>query len=94
MWDRLCDVLTDFEFLRARLGASPHDEPASTVHELLEDYLAVLEALPPGHAGRPGLEMLGRAIDRNAHVLGDFPRLLVQQLANAWNVCRLQIVGR
>jgi hypothetical protein len=61
MWDRLCNVLTDPEFLQARLGMSPRHagDPDSTVHDLLEDYLSALDTVPAGHAGRQGMDCSG-----------------------------------
>src|SRR6478752_5195779 len=87
MWDELCDLLLDLDFLQARLGvltARQRTAPA-TVYYALNDYLAALdvEALPASHPRREEVERLYGAIDRNAHVLREDPRLLLQQIANA-----------
>src|SRR5262245_60706655 len=85
MLEQLCDVLTDLEFLQARLGVlTREDGPApATVYDLLRDFLGAREVLRAGHPRRELVEEFYRAIDLNAHVLHIDPRLLLQQLLNA-----------
>jgi WD40 repeat protein len=84
-WDRVADALTDFEYLQAKISASSHHgEPPADVFALLDDFVEAIEAMPPGHKGRAELQRLCRAIDGNSHVLTQMPRLLVQQVYNAW----------
>src|SRR5437899_1079907 len=85
MWDRVCEVLTDFEYLQARIGALPDQaEAPDDVFALLGDFVEALDAMPQGHAGRGDLERLHRAIDGSSHWLKEMPRALVQQVYNAW----------
>jgi hypothetical protein len=88
-WDRLCDVLTDFAFLQAKIGADaadPGDAPA-TIFDLLRDFLDALAALPAALPKRGEVEVLYGILDRNSHALQESSTLLVQQVVNAreWN---------
>jgi len=88
MWDKLCDVLTDFEFLHAKLGAAASGDgevPPATVYDLLRDYLNALEALPANQVRREEVDTLHRLLDENSHLLKEDPSLLVQQIHNACN---------
>ena len=51
MWDQLCDVLTDLDYLQAKLGVLTREQQTApaTVFDLLRDFLATLEALPVHH---------------------------------------------
>src|SRR5262249_51028759 len=85
MWDQLCDVLTDLDYLQAKLGvltAEQQTAPA-TVFDLLRDFLAARETLPTHHARKEEVELLYRAVDVNSHVMRESPRLFLQQVANA-----------
>ena len=53
IWDRVCKVLTDFEYLQARIGALPEQEgqqPPDSVFQLLLDFVQTLEASARGPA--------------------------------------------
>lgn len=85
MWDTLCDVLTDFDYLQARIGAisqPPNTQPPSLVFDLLDDFQNTLAALPADHLMRRQLGGLQAAIRQNQYVLYDDPSLLVQQVFN------------
>jgi WD40 repeat protein len=85
MWERVYEVLTDFEFLQARVGALPEQDgkPApSTIFETLQDFVEALAVLPDGPR-RQDVESLRRALDSRAHVLKEMPWLLVQEVYNA-----------
>jgi WD40 repeat protein len=85
-WDRLCDVLTDFAFLQAKIGAAgvpDRSGPPATVFDLLRDFLDALAALPADHPRRDEVEALYDILDRNSHTLKGDPALLVQQVVNA-----------
>jgi WD40 repeat protein len=100
----LCDVLTDFDYLQARIGAVPWTaaaelvpEPPSSVFDLLHDFqraVAVLAVAGPQRCRE--IEALCRALDRNTHVLKEAPTLLVQQLHNAlvWDWSEDMDLGR
>jgi WD40 repeat protein len=86
-WDRLCDVLTDFAYLQARVGAAdvPHsgDAPA-TIFDLLRDFLDAQAALlRENHPRREEVKILHDILDRHSHILKENPTLLVQQVVNA-----------
>jgi hypothetical protein len=90
MWDQLCEVLTDFDFLHAKLGCAGgrlQDPPPGTVYDLLRDYLDALAvgALPAQHPRRGEVGLLYRALDENAHTLKEDRTRLVQEVANAWD---------
>jgi hypothetical protein len=86
MLERLYAVLTDFDFLQAKLGALPGQDPQqppATVFDLLQDFVEALSAWPAGDPRREGVEALYRIIDGNSYFLKDAPRLLLQQVYNA-----------
>jgi hypothetical protein len=87
MWGKLCEVLLDFEFLQAKIGAFTNrieQSPApATVYDLLRDYQNALAALPTDHPLQKQVAALYRTIDANSHVLRDDPTLLIQQAYNA-----------
>src|SRR2546423_73434 len=88
MWDQLCELLTDLEYLQAKLGVlTPEQRSApATVFDLASDFLGALEALEalPGHQARKEeVERLYRAVDVNSYVFRESPRLLLQQIVNA-----------
>jgi hypothetical protein len=76
-WDVLEAVLTDLAFLEAKVAAG-------LVFALVEDFTAALEALPPNRPCRRTVELLGRAIRRDAAFLARHPHALFQCL---WNTC-------
>jgi WD40 repeat protein len=103
MLDKLCEVLTDLDFLQAKLGVLPGDDgPApATVYDLLQDFLGCLDMLPATHPQRGMVEQVYRAIDRHAHTLHRDPHLLLQQLLIArnwtdtrWEVCLPAAIDR
>src|SRR5260370_28146060 len=85
MWDELCEVLLDLDFLQTRLGVlSAEQETAAVgVYDVLRDYLTALQDLPVRQRNRDMVKRLYRVLDRNGHVLREDRRLLLQQLANA-----------
>jgi WD40 repeat protein len=85
MWDELCDLLLDLDYLQARLGVLTAEQRVAptTVYDVLRDYLTALQDLPARHHWRAEVERLYRALDCNAHVLREHPHLLLQQVANA-----------
>jgi WD40 repeat protein len=86
----LCDVLTDFDYLQARLGAvsgaaasGPGAEPPSSVFDLLHDFQLAVNVLANTRERRyREIEALCRALDRKTYVLKEDPSLLVQELHN------------
>ncbi|MDZ7414493.1 MAG: hypothetical protein ONB15_13295, partial [candidate division KSB1 bacterium] len=86
LWDKLCEVLLDFEFLQSKIGAD--QEPGSSVpppasmYDLVRDYQQALLVLPEGHRQRPLVLALYEVIDRNSYALKEDPTLLVQQVHN------------
>jgi hypothetical protein len=88
MWDHLCDVLTDFDFLHAKLGCAGgrlQDPPPASIYDLLRDYLETLEALPKKHARREEVALLYRVFDGSVSILTVDRTRLVQVIANAWD---------
>jgi WD40 repeat protein len=89
LWDDLCDVLTDFDYLQTRIGAGPSPltvsapQPPSTIFDLLRDFHRARQVLAAEHPRRQEVEALGRVIDQNSHVLKEDPSLLLQQVHNA-----------
>src|SRR5436309_1071741 len=86
--DQLCDVLTDIQFLQAKIGADNSSSysfvaaPGNSVYDLLHDFLSVIDAF---HAAQPQLEevkALYRAIDERSHVLKKDRSLLLQHTHN------------
>lgn len=62
MWDELCEVLTDSDFLQAKLDAlavTPEQLiPLSTVFDLLRDFENALEALPNNHSKKEQVSIM------------------------------------
>jgi WD40 repeat protein len=85
-WDRLCDVLTDFAFLQAKIGAAGPPQPRgapATIFDLLRDFLDALAAFPADHPRREEIQLLCDILNKNSHTLKDDPTLLLQQVVNA-----------
>jgi WD40 repeat protein len=86
-WDRLCDALTDFAFLQAKIGAdnaSQSESAPATIYDLLRDLLEARAALlQEDHPGREEVNILHDILDRNSHALKEDPTLLIQQVVNA-----------
>jgi WD40 repeat protein len=75
-WGLLEAVLTDPALLEAKAAAG-------LAFALVEDFAAALAALPPERPGRRLVELLGRAVRRDAAFLARHPEALFQCL---WNV--------
>jgi WD40 repeat protein len=84
MWDELCEVLLDLDFLQARMGVLTTEEQAYSlpIYDVLHDYLDALPALPSACGGREDVEMLYRALDRDAHILREESGRLLQQISD------------
>src|SRR5437870_4731690 len=84
MWSQLRDVLTDFEFLQARLGCPGGvAEPlaATEIFDVLEDYVAALESLPEEQASSD-VQELYRTLDGDSHALKLDTSIVLQQVHN------------
>jgi hypothetical protein len=88
LWDNLCEVLTDFNYLQTTIGdvrAGTEALPLPTSHttfDSLRDFQNAMATLPSDHPLCEQVEALRRAIDRNSHALKDDPSLLVQLVFN------------
>lgn len=93
LWDVLCDVLTDFDFLQAKIGADrppPASSPAAAgVFDLLLDFHETLAALPSDHLQWAALAAERLALNGHPLAVKADPSILVQELFNAlqweWN---------
>src|SRR3954452_10105359 len=83
-WDRVADVLSDFDLLQAKIGATHQGEPHADVFARSPNFAEAVGALPDVHPRRHDVERLHRAIDASSHFLKQTPALLVQQVFNAW----------
>ncbi len=95
MWDELYELLTDFDYLVARMemnnpASNPEVQsdaiPQQLAWKVIRDFDRSLHGqpqVPEDHACRPALEALYRAVEENAAALHESPSLLVQQLYNA-----------
>jgi hypothetical protein len=76
VWDDLCNVLIDFDFLQTKIGAltvdTQHSPPPATIFDLLRDFQNALTALPIGHPMREQVAALYRAIDKNSREQYEF----------------------
>src|SRR5262245_26402135 len=85
MWDQLRDVLTDPDFLQARLGCPkgvPDEVAATDIFEVLEDHVATLEAVPAEDAWRE-VDEVYRVLDGDSHALKLDTGIVLQQVYNA-----------
>jgi WD40 repeat protein len=76
-WDLLEAVLADLDLLEAKVAAGQ-------VFAVVEDFAAALAALPADRPRRRLVELLGRAVRRDAAFLARHPGSLFQCL---WNTC-------
>jgi len=65
MWDAICDVLLDLDFLQARMGVLTAEvQPRHlTVYDVLRDYIDALPVLPIACGRREEVERLYRMLD-------------------------------
>jgi WD40 repeat protein len=91
LWNELCDVLTDFDYLQAKIGAvnyvlSQHPPAAmhspTVVFDLLRDFQNALAALPVTNARRREVVDLYHVVNENLRALEEDSSLLVQQVYN------------
>lgn len=86
-WDKLCDVLLDFDFLQAKVGAPRGrlgtQPPPATVFDVLQDLHEALGALPADHTLREQVAAVWRALQSNSNALREDPSIMVQQIFNA-----------
>jgi hypothetical protein len=83
--DQLCNVLTDFTFLQAKIGADGHEgmEAPATIADVLDDFRRALAANPPDRPRRDEIMALNQVLGENSGELKADPALLIQQVANA-----------
>ncbi|MCI0541147.1 MAG: hypothetical protein L0Z50_38585 [Verrucomicrobiales bacterium] len=100
MWDNLCDVLMDFDYLQARIGVltdgSEQLSLPAKVFDLLRDFQNALAALPDDHPLREQVAALQHTLDMNSYALALAPLLLVQQMYNtlAWDWDETTVLGQ
>src|SRR5216683_2201531 len=85
MWNKLHDVLTDFDFLQARLGCPcgvPGDVVPMDVFDVLDDFVAALEADHEVDAWKEVADLY-QVIDGDSHVLKRDASIVLQQAFNA-----------
>src|SRR5687768_15307481 len=82
----LCSVLTDLEYLEARLAVDETGVASSSIFELLRDFTRAVESLA-GHAvQRDPIAAIGRVLELEAHNLQGWeqatdPSFFLQQVA-------------
>jgi len=76
-WDALCAILTDFDFVQAKVEAD-------MTFDLVLDYQNALSTVPSTQqsSGRSDLEIWAYFIESESHILANHPNLFFQQALN------------